>query len=194
MTEQELFVSAQAALKNVVDHIRDDQWEMIMPSAFSRAVKKELTLKELLNYHAYDDAWVPDMLTGKTMDEVGKDAFKGDLLGTDPKASFAKYNAEATEAVSSFTGLDMIVHLSYGDYPAREYLWHITYFRTLRSYDLAGVVGIEPKTPTDLLQGLWTIIEPHADEWRKMGVLDAALPIPEGSDERTRILSLLGRN
>ena len=47
------------------------------------------TLREIIGYHAYDDAWVPDMLAGRTMAEVGADAFKGDLLGDDPKAAFA---------------------------------------------------------------------------------------------------------
>jgi uncharacterized protein (TIGR03086 family) len=194
MSEQELFVAAQDALGHVVNTIRDDQWTMVMPPAFSRAMKRELTLKELLNYHAYDDAWVPDMLAGKTMDEVGKEAFKGDLLGSDPKASYAKYAEAARAAVRDFTDLDKTTHLSYGDYPAREYLWHITYFRTMRSYDLAKIIGIEPMTPTELLEGLWTIIEPHAEEWRTMGVLDAPLMVPEDADKRTKILAMLGRD
>ncbi len=29
------------------------------------------------------------MLAGRTMDEAGRDKFDGDLLGTDPAASFA---------------------------------------------------------------------------------------------------------
>jgi hypothetical protein len=34
----------------------------------------------------YDDAWVPDLLAGRTMDEVGQGRFDGDPLGTDPHA------------------------------------------------------------------------------------------------------------
>ena len=57
--------------------------------AFSAAAPTSVpTLREIIGYHAYDDAWVPDMLAGRTMDEVGQDAFKGDLLGDDPKGSF----------------------------------------------------------------------------------------------------------
>src|SRR6266851_4359649 len=42
------------------------------------------TLRGIVNYHAFDDSWVPDMLGGKTMDESGHDNFKGDLLRSDP--------------------------------------------------------------------------------------------------------------
>jgi len=34
-----------------------------------------------VNCHAYEDAWVPGMLAGKTMEEAGADNYKGDLPG-----------------------------------------------------------------------------------------------------------------
>ncbi|MDE2314210.1 MAG: acyl-CoA dehydrogenase family protein, partial [Elusimicrobia bacterium] len=45
-------------------------------------------LREVINYHAYDDAWVPDMLAGSTMEAAGADKFDGDLLGDDPVGNF----------------------------------------------------------------------------------------------------------
>jgi hypothetical protein len=49
----------------------------------------EPDLREIVNYHAHDDAWVPDMLAGRTMDEAGRGKFDGDLPGEDPRARFA---------------------------------------------------------------------------------------------------------
>ena len=97
------------------------------------------TLRQVVNYHAYDDSWVPDTLAGKTIDEVGS-AHDGDLLGDDPKASFARIVATAVDAVRAFTDLDRTVHLTYGDWPAREYLTHITHFRASRVYDLSAFI------------------------------------------------------
>jgi len=74
-----------------------------------------------VNYHAYDDSWVPDTLSGRTMDESGKTQFDGDLLGDDPKASFAAIADKACDAASQLDDLDRPVHLSFGDYTAREY-------------------------------------------------------------------------
>ena len=90
MREQDVFVLAEHALKNVIDQIRDEQWAMEMPPTFARRDGRAVTLREIVNYHAYDDAWVPDMLAGKTMEEAGKGTFEGDLLGDDPKGNFAR--------------------------------------------------------------------------------------------------------
>ena len=67
MREPDVFIKAEQALKSVIDQIRHDQWAMEMPPEFAtRQVDHKATLGEIINYHAYDDAWVPDMLTGRT--------------------------------------------------------------------------------------------------------------------------------
>ena len=88
MKENDVFILAEDALVKVVSQIADDQWQMQMPPEFARKGLKPATLREIINYHAYDDAWVPDILAGKTMEEAGKNKFDGDLLGDDPIVSF----------------------------------------------------------------------------------------------------------
>ena len=75
MNEAEVFVLADRALAGVVARIRPDQWDMAMPPDFARrsADGPPPTLRSIVNYHAYDDAWVPDMLAGRTMEEAGAD-------------------------------------------------------------------------------------------------------------------------
>ena len=130
MTEQEVFILADQALNAVVDQIRDDQWDLVVPDDMTRT--PGITLRQTINYHAYDDAWVPHVLAGETMEEVG-DRYDGDLLGDHPKLNFASIAETAVLAVRDFDDPDRIVHLSYGDWPAREYLKHITSFRGLRA-------------------------------------------------------------
>src|SRR5918912_2207222 len=99
MQENEVFVLADRALNGVVQRIRDDQWSMEMPDNFlTRVSDHRPTLREVINYHAYDDAWVPDMLAGRTMDEAGRSTFDGDLLGDDPKGRFAAIVEKACAA------------------------------------------------------------------------------------------------
>jgi len=88
MNEIDVFILAEDALVKVVSQIKDNQWTMEMPPEFARKGHKPATLREIINYHAYDDAWVPDMLAGKTMEEAGKSKFDGDLLGDNPIESF----------------------------------------------------------------------------------------------------------
>lgn len=194
MNEQDVFILADQTLDNVVAQIRDDQWSMEMPPSFARRDQdRPVTLKEIIGYHAYDDAWVPDMLAGKTMNEAGKTQFDGDLLGEDPKGSFAAIAEKACAAARSLDNLDKTVHCSFGDYTAREYLWQINSFRGLRAHDIALVIGVEGDLPADLVQGLWDELSPHAEEWRAIGVFPAAIPVPENAPLQARLLGLTGR-
>ena len=195
MNEADVFVLADRALNSVVAKIADDQWDIPVPPDFARAGSDHVpTLREIINYHAYDDAWVPDMLAGRTMDEVGRDAFKGDLLGGDPKASFSAFVEKACSAALALDDLDRTVHCSFGDFTAREYFWQINMFRGLRAHDIAQVTGGDPHLPEDLVQGIWDEISPHAEEWRAIGVFPAAVPVPAGASLLDRLLGLTGRD
>jgi len=190
MREQDVFIRAEQALKHVVDQIRDDQWGLTIPSETDDGSDK--TLRETVNALAYDDAWTPDVLAGKTAAEVG-DKYAGDLLGDDPRGAFAKLNATAQDAARIFDDLDKIVHLSYGDYPAREYLKHITSYRGLSAWDVARLIGADDKLPPDLVQGLWDQIIPEVEIWREMGVFGPEVEVPEDADLQTRLLGKTGR-
>lgn len=193
MNETDVFVLADHALNRVVGQIRDDQWDMQMPASFARSGSTP-TLRTIIAYHASDDAWVPDMLAGHTMDEAGKDRFAGDLLGENPKAAFSAIVDKACAAASSLDDLERTVHCSFGDFTAREYLWQINNFRGLRAWDIAKVIGVDPTLPDDLVQGLWDEISPVADEWRKFGVFAPAVAVPDDAPLMQRLLGLTGRD
>ena len=193
MSERDVFILAEHALKNVIDQIRDDQWAMEMPPTFARRDQSTVTLREIINYHAYDDAWVPDMLAGKTMEEAGKTRFDGDLLGADPKTSFARIVETACAAARGLDDLERTVHCSFGDFTAREYFWQINSFRGLRAHDIARVIGADSNLPAELVQGLWDELSPHAEEWRVLGVFGPAVAVPDDAGLQARLLGLTGR-
>jgi uncharacterized protein (TIGR03086 family) len=194
MREQDVFVLADRALQRVVDAIEPGQWDMQMPASFVRRGQTGVTLREIINYHAYDDAWVPDMLAGKTMEEAGADNFRGDLLGDDPRGTFGQIVDAACAAAESFDDLERTVHCSFGDYTAREYFWQINQFRGLRAYDIAQVIGVDPRLPDELVQGMWDEVSPHAEEWRSYGVFGPKVEVPDDADLLTKLLGLTGRS
>jgi uncharacterized protein (TIGR03086 family) len=196
MSEQDVFVLADRALNRVVEQIADDQWDMQMPATFARSGDADNipSLRTVIAYHAFDDAWVPDMLTGRTIDEIGKTKFEGDLLGTDPKTAFAAIVDTACAAAEQLTELDRTVHCSFGDFPAREYFWQINMFRGLRAWDIAKVIGVDPTLPDELVQGLWDELSPVADSYRQYGVLPPAVPVPDDAPLMQRLLGLTGKD
>ena len=194
MREQDVFVLADRALLRVVTAIRDDQWDMPMPPDFAtRADTGSLTLRKVINYHAYDDAWVPDMLAGRTMDEAGTDRFDGDLLGADPVGRFTALVESACAAAQALDDPQRTVHCSFGDFPAQHYLWQVNMFRGLRANDIAAAIGADPTLPDALVAGLWEELAPNAEEWRAMGIFGPAVPVPDDASAQDRLLGLTGR-
>jgi uncharacterized protein (TIGR03086 family) len=193
MSEQDTFILADEALSQVVSQIRDDQWGMKLPAWFQVGrTQDDPSLRDIINYHAYDDAWVPDVLAGRAIAEVGS-THDGDLLGADPKASFARIVATAVTAVRTLDNPDKTVHLSYGDFPAREYLQHITYFRGLRVHDIAKLIGIDTTMSAELVQALWEMLVPQVEQWRAMRVFGPAVAVPAHAPLQDRLLGLTGR-
>lgn len=201
MTEKETFIRADEELNTVIQQTRDDQWDMSMPEDFPTMGDKTYTLREIITYHAYDEAWVPAMVAGKTMEEVGEDTFgepfNNELLGDDPKANYAALSEKAITAVHELPDdvLDTrTVHFSYGDYPLREALIHIATFRGLRMYELAKALRQNTKMADDLVEGLWEHLQPYAEEWRAMGVFGSKVEVPKDAPLQDRLLGLTGRD
>ncbi len=193
MKEQDVFVLADRALNDVVGQIKQDQWDMTMPTMFAMGSTEPLTLRQVVNGHAHDDAWVPDMLAGRTISEVGEDKWSGDVLGDNPTASFAIFVNEACEAAEALDDPERTVHCSFGDYTAREYLWQVTAFRGMRAYDIAVELGLDPTLPDELVTGMWEQLSPVADEWRQYGVFEARVEVPDDAPLMDRLLGLTGR-
>ncbi len=193
MEQPQVFVAANHTLQAVVAQIKDDQWDVNVPADFQVFRPGAITLRKIINNHAYDDAWVPDILAGKTMDEAGKTKFDGDLLGKDPKAAYDSGAEKASAAAEALTDLDRTTHLQYGDYPAREYLWHITLFRTFRAYDIARVIGADTTLPEDLVQATWKYMEVNAEMLRSFGVFGPKVEVPADAPLQDRLLGLSGR-
>jgi uncharacterized protein (TIGR03086 family) len=200
MNEQKTFIRADEVLHGVVEKIEDEQWDMQLPADFPRLDDRSYSLREIMTYQAYDEAWIPDMMAGRTMDEVGADTFGGpfdnDLLGDDPKAGFGELVRRAVQAVRQLDGSELderTVHYSYGDYPAREALWHAIVFRTTRAHDIANAIGVDSDLPDDLVAAVWDIVEPHAEEWREIGVFGPRVDVADDAPLQDRLLGLTGR-
>lgn len=193
MNEQDVFILADRTLQGVVDQITDDQWSMAMPSDFQTAADEPVTLRQVVGHHAYDDAWVPDMLAGRTMAEVGEDAYRGDLLGEDPRAAFDALVDRACAAAAMLDDPQRPVHCSYGTFPAAEFLTHVTSFRGLRAHDIAAAIGASTTLPPDLVSGLWDQIEPHVEQWRAMGVFGPAVEVADDASAQDKLLAMTGR-
>lgn len=191
MNEQALFVEANAMLTRVVNEVRPDQFGLVIPEDLSW--RPGLTLRSTLNLATYENTCVPDVLAGAS-DLVSNDQFDGDLLGEDVLGAYNRCADIANQAATELDAPNRVVHMSYADAPARDYLRDISINRSLAAFDIATFIGANIEMSDDLAQGLWDIAEPMSGMLREIGVFRPEIEVAEGAPIQDRLLGLTGRN
>jgi len=189
MKQTELFLQSDAALRSVIDRIEPEQLSLPAPAEWSFTPNP--TIRDIVAAHARDEAWVPDVLLGRTIEDAGG-TYDGDLLGTDPITAYDRLNDAATAAVHEDLDPEKVVHLSYGDYPIREYLEHISTYRAFQAWSIARTLGWDYSLPAPLVENLWELIGPQVDGFRAMGVFPPEIQAPAGADRETQLLCRVG--
>ena len=146
----------------------------------------------MLNHVVGEALWLPVLLSGHTIAEVG-DRFAGDLLGDDPVGSWRAADLAAREAATTVDESRPIA-LSYGTVPAEEYLRQVAADHLVHAWDLAQGIGAPsaasrrtsssrcragsptPRTPT-----VPRVPSARGSRWS------------DDADPQTRLLALFGR-
>jgi hypothetical protein len=192
--EAEVFLLADKAMVAAVGQIRDEHWDTVVPPSFEMpGADQPAVLRDSVNHLAYDEAWIPDMLAGRTMDEAGRDKFDGDLLGTDPIGTITRIAAAASAAAAGVTDPAAIVHCSYGECPVDDYFWQLNIARSIAAHDLAVHIGAPCPLTEELSRGMYEGTSKSADMWRSFGIYRAEVPVGSDASWRDRFLALTGR-
>jgi uncharacterized protein (TIGR03086 family) len=169
-----------------VERIEDDDWARPTPCT-------EWDVRAVVNHMAYENRWAPELVAGRKIEEVG-DRFDGDLLGDDPKAAWRDSMDAAVAAFAAPDALDRTVHLSFGDFPGREYLGQLTSDLTIHAWDVAKGIGDDDALAPDLVAFVWELWRPREEMVRASGVFGEAVAVPDDADLQTRLLAFLGRD
>jgi hypothetical protein len=191
MSTQELFLLANQTLLDVVKQVKEDQMELVLPE--SDSWMPNMPVRQSLNIHAYENRCVPEAFNGKK-DFIVNAEFKEDLLGEHPQENYEKYHTLAQEAVKNLDDPEKIVHITYGDFTATDYLRDIIIERGFAAYDLAKFIGADTTLPDDLVKGLWEITVPVAETLREYGVFKIKIDVSEDAPLQQRLLGLTGRD
>lgn len=189
MDSRELFLASDAALRSVIDRIPPAAFDTPVPAAWSRTDNP--TIRDILRAHAYDEAWIPDVLGGKSIED-GNPWIDRDLLGDDAIASYDALHDTATAAVEQGVQPGTVFHFQYGDYPAEEGFTHMAAYRAFQAWSIAHLLDIDFHLAPELIAGLNDLVVPHADEWRQWGVFPPAIDPPADADDETKLLCAVG--
>ncbi len=159
-----------------VQRIRQEQWTLPTPCT-------DWDVRELVRHLVHENRWTAPLMEGASIQDVG-DRFEGELLGEDPKAAWEEAMEEAVRAVVHVP-VDQIVHLSYGDVPARHYVFELATDHLIHSWDLAWAIGADESLDHDLVQLVYERMKP-----RERALKAAACSAAGSSRQRTPIFRL----
>ena len=181
---KELYRRALERFGQHVHTVRDDQWHGPTPCT-------EWDVRVLVNHLVSEGLWMPPLLEGKKIADVG-DRLDGDLLGEDPKSAWRQSAKESAAAVRA-APLDATVHLSYGDVTAQHYINEVMTDLAIHGWDLARAIGDDETIDPEIVDLLHAELKPKEDGLKATGLFGPTVVPPPGADKQTELLAVFGR-
>lgn len=186
ITTLDRFEAAVDQFDRAIHPVGPDQWQDPTPcSAWD--------VRALVNHVVGEMAWMPALLAGRTIADVGGE-LDGDLLGTDPCASWHHWSALAHTAATDPDVMRRTVQLSYGAERAAAYCEQVTADLLVHAWDLLASTGQDDDLPLEPVQWLSGWAAPQLDGFRAAGVFGPPVPVTAGAGPQTRMLAALGRD
>jgi uncharacterized protein (TIGR03086 family) len=168
-----------------VSEIRQGQWDAATPDT-------DWCVRDLVSHLVSEDLWAPPLFAGSTISEVG-DRFDGDVLGPDALGAWQAASARALEAADAAGAMDRTVHLSFGDFPGREYAMQLFSDHLIHAWDLARAIGADERLDPELVDACTSWFAPIEGAYRSAGAIAARPAVPDGADAQTLLLAMFGR-
>jgi uncharacterized protein (TIGR03086 family) len=150
------------------------------------------SVRELVNHMVSGNLWVPELVGGKSIDEVG-DRLDGDVLGQDPTGAYERSEQVSAAAFRERGAMERPVAVSYGPVPGSVYCGHRFLDVLIHGWDVAASTGQDRMLPPDLVEACWAVVEPERDILTGSGMFGTELAVPTDADRQTALLAVLGR-
>lgn len=178
-----LFRRAAKDFGRRVHDVKDDQWHSATPCT-------DWDVRVLVNHLVYEMRWAAPLFGGKTVAEVG-DRFEGDLLGDNPGAAWDDAARGALAAVDAEGAMERTVHLSFGDFPGREYAMQLFTDLLIHGWDLARGAGQDERLDPELVEACAAWFTNVESFYRDSGAIGPR--VQTGPDEQSRLIGAFGR-
>lgn len=149
------------------------------------------SVTDLVGHLVEEHLWVPPLLAGQSVEEVG-DRFDGHVLGDDPVAA---WEASVTASMQAWreVSLDRQVHLSYGPTPVLGYAEEMLLDLVVHGWDLARGAGLDERGDADLVEHVLVYVTAHLEEFQSAGLFGPPVEVTS-DDPQDRLLGALGRS
>jgi len=177
--------------RKCLDHV-SPMMTLIEPRYYKSSTPcTEWDLHQLTNHLLNEISWVPDMLAGKTIKDVGN-VYDGDLIGDD---LVANWNAAAQKALAAVEAVDLDkeVHLSYANVSAEHYISEISGELLIHGWDIAQSLKSSLMLPEDITEAVYIRVLPRAHEYAESSLFGPPIDVAEDAPIRIKLLSIFGR-
>lgn len=181
----DLYEQSIAVFDAVLRQVAPDQWTRTTPCA-------QWSVRDLVNHVVAEDRWVPPLVSGVTIAEIGSQ-LDGDLLGSDAKAAWTGAIAAAVKAVSAVPA-DALIGLSSGPTSTSEYLRQLAADHLIHAWDLAVAIGQQLRFDEALVTEVGGWFVSMEDDYRRAGVIGPRPAVEHDADPQTRLLAMFGRS
>lgn len=152
-----------------------------------------MDVRSLVNHMVSGLFWAAELVSGKTMAEIGS-AYDGDVLGHD---SVTAYDQALSTAVAAFGRpgvLERTYSLPYGDVPGFVFCSHKLLDVFIHGWDIARATGQDSTLDPELVEIVYAMFEPQSAMLEASGAFGTRAAVSPDSDTQTRLLALLGRD
>ena len=183
-TARALLPAAADRFGSLVHAVPADAWSAPTPCA-------GWSVRDLVNHLVAEHLWVPPLLAGGTLADVG-DRFDGDVLGDDPVAAWDEAVAASMRSWA-MAREDQKVDLSDGPTEASEYAEQMLLDLVVHAWDLARAAALDDAVDPQHAGHVLAYLEPRAAAWAASGVFAAPVTTTR-TDDASRLIALTGRN
>lgn len=181
----ERFAQSVDAFARVLGRVEDTDWNRPTPCA-------EWDVRDLVGHVVDEHRWIAPLLAGRSIAETAAE-LDGDVLGTDPRAAWTRWSAQSSAAVHALGHADPVVHLSFGDTAASEYLAQLVADHLVHAWDLAHAIGGDQLLDAELVAWVGAWFAAAEADYRAAGMIAERPVVPEGASARTQLLAMTGR-
>jgi uncharacterized protein (TIGR03086 family) len=184
MNATDLYERTSKAVGELIRAVTKEEWDARTPC-------EAWTVRDLVNHLVGENRWMPPLLAGRTIADVGSD-LDGDLLGGDPVGAWDNAARDAGAAVSE-ADLQRVVHLGFGDAPAHEYLLQVAADHLIHYWDLAVAIGARDNLDPDLIESVAGWFRSQESDYRRAGAIGPRPALPDHAGPQEQLLAMFGR-
>jgi uncharacterized protein (TIGR03086 family) len=180
-----LFAAAGSELVRVVGSVPPTHWDNPTPAGLTvREVVDHVVAGNLFAVRLLEGASAADAVAGLEADQLGDDAIAA-----------VTSSCEAQQAAFAVADQGLPLHHPSGDISYNTFVRFRLGDVLIHSWDIAIGGRLDPTLDPALVDALWTMVEPHLDEMRAMGVFGTGADetLPPGTPAQARLLDAFGR-